>query len=78
MKFSAESKHQNREEICRLIGGFCIVAVCTSNMEIFVTYANGGERVWADIYLLYTVLSYLGVVYLLYMLYFNMSSVYCC
>ena len=27
---------------------------------------------------LYTVLSYLGVVYLLYMLYFKMSCVYCC
>ena len=28
--------------------------------------------------LLYTILSYLGVVYLLYMLYFKMSYVYCC
>jgi len=29
-------------------------------------------------YKLYTVLSYLGVVYLLYMLYFKISCVYCC
>ena len=33
-----------------------------------------GEKYWE----LYTVLSYLGVVYLLYMLYFKTSCVYCC
>ena len=33
-----------------------------------------GEKYWK----LYTVLSYRGVVNLLYMLYFKMSCVYCC
>ena len=36
-------------------------------------YSMCGEKYWK----LYTALSYLGVVYLLYMLYFKMSCVYC-
>jgi len=34
--------------------------------------------VWGKYWKLYTVLSYRGVVYLLYVLYFKMSCVYCC
>ena len=43
MKFGTKLKHQNCGEICRLIGGFCIVAVCASDTESFVTY-------WNDVY----------------------------
>jgi hypothetical protein len=35
-----ELKHENCGEIVRLIGGFCIIAVCTSDTEGFVTYWN--------------------------------------